>query len=174
MRREPTQLLDISDDFGQLYWPRANDLPQIAPRFFVPLLEDKPQNPILEALKLEDINSNLPPRLFQPHLLPQELAALSLNAGQIIGQNTETNVEEIWKNALIRRHGIRVGFIFNHSVSSFTNMVIIAEWFTVLGSITAHTLKQSIVHPIPVRARPYGLCICSLLVSWFCSYPYKS
>ena len=107
---ESTQLLDVSDDFGQLYQPKAHDLPQIVPRFFVPPLEDKPQNPILEALNLESINSNLAPRLFQPHLLPPELVALSLNANQIVEQEPEAKVEELWKNALIRRRGVRVRF----------------------------------------------------------------
>jgi hypothetical protein len=40
----------------------SDDLSPIAPRFFVPLLEDKPQNPILESLKLEAANLNLPDR----------------------------------------------------------------------------------------------------------------
>lgn len=104
------QLLNIGDDFGQLYQPKAKDLPQILPRFFVPPLEDKPQNPILEVLELESVTSNLPPRLFQPHLLPQELAALSLNVSQVV-QQPETKVEEIWTNALVRNRGDRVRFI---------------------------------------------------------------
>jgi hypothetical protein len=111
--------LDVSDDFGLLYRPKANDLPQILPRFFVPLLEDKPQNPILEALNLESITSNLPPRLFQPHLLPQELTALSLNISQAVQQQPETKVEEIWTNALIRNRGDRVRFIISMSLRSF-------------------------------------------------------
>ena len=105
------QLLNISDDFGQLYQPKANDLPQILPRFFVPPLADKPQNPILEVLELEKITSNLPPRSFQPHLLPQELTALSLNVGQVV-QQTDLKVEEIWTNALVRNRGERVRFFF--------------------------------------------------------------
>jgi hypothetical protein len=40
----------------------SDDLSPIAPRFFVPLLEDKPQNPILESLRLEAANLNLPDR----------------------------------------------------------------------------------------------------------------
>ena len=111
MWHESAQLLDISDNF---YRPKANDLPKIVPRFFVPPLQDKPQNPILDALDLEIINSNLPPRLFQPHLLPQELAALSLNVGQIVvveqEEEPETKVEEIWTNAFIRKRGVRVRF----------------------------------------------------------------
>ena len=108
------QPLNISGDFGQLYRPKANDLPQILPRFFVPPLEDKPQNPILEVLDLESITSNLPPRLFQPHLLPQELTSLTLN----VSQEHETKVEEIWTNALVRNIGDRVRFIFSISLRS--------------------------------------------------------
>ena len=137
------QLLNISDDFGQLYRPKANDLPQILPRFFVPPLEDKPQNPILEALNLESITSNLPPRLFQPHLLPQELTALSLNVSQVIQQQPEKKVEEIWTNALIRSRGDRVRFSFSFSMSLCSVSwiwVTIAEWFIVMGSFTAHAL----------------------------------
>ena len=138
-RMRQDQLLNINDDFGQLYRPKANDLPQILPRFFVPPLEDKPQNPILEVLELESITSNFPPRLFQPHLLPQELTALSLDVSQ---QQPETKVEEIWTNALVRSRGDRVRFFFQY-VSSFCflNMVTIAEWFIVMGSITAHVLN---------------------------------
>lgn len=113
MWHEAAQLLDVSADFGQLSRPKASDLPQIVPHFFVPPLEDKPQNPILEALNLENINSNLPPRRFKPHLLPQELAALSLNVSEVNEQEPETKIEEIWKNALIRRRGVRVRFIFH-------------------------------------------------------------
>jgi hypothetical protein len=111
------QLLNISDDFGQLFRPKSNDLPQILPRFFVPPLEDKPQNPILEVLELESLTSNLPPRLFQPHLLPQELTALSLNVSQGVQQQTETKLEEIWTNALVRKRGERVRFLFFQTVS---------------------------------------------------------
>jgi hypothetical protein len=136
------QLLNVSDDFGQLYRPKANDLPQILPRFFVPPLEDKPQNPILEALNREIITSNLPSRLFQPHLLPQELTALSLNVSQVVQQQPETRVEDIWTNALIRSRGDRVRFIFfNVSSFCFLDIVNIAEWFIVMGSITAHALN---------------------------------
>ena len=116
------QLLDVGDDFEQFYRLKANDLPQVLPRFFVPPLEDKPQDPILEALKLENINSNLPPRLFQPHLLPQELAALSLN---VVQHEPETKVEDIWRNALIRRRGVRVRLSFN--VSSFSSIRLLLQ-----------------------------------------------
>lgn len=136
------QLLNTSDDFGQLYQPKATDLPQIIPRFFVPPLEDKPQNPILEVLELESITSNLPPRLFQPHILPQKLTDLSLNVSQVVQQQPETKVEEIWTNALVRNRGDRVRFIFfNVSSFCFLNMVTIAEWFIVVGSIAAHALN---------------------------------
>jgi hypothetical protein len=169
MWHDSAQLLDVNNDFGQFYRPK-DDLPQIVPRFFVPPLKDKPQNPILEALKLENINSNLPPRLFQPHLLPRELVDLSLKTNQIVEQEPEAEIEDIWKNALIRRHGVRVRFIFNLSILFHDT---VAEWFTLMGPIKAHALKQSIVHRIPVRARPEGLCICSLPVSRLCSQPYK-
>ena len=87
----------------------TNDLSQILPRFFVPSLEDKLQDPILEALNLEHTNSNLPPRLSQPHLFPPELAALDLN---VVQQEPETKVEEMWTNALVRRRGVKVCFLF--------------------------------------------------------------
>lgn len=117
------QPLNISGDFGQLYRPKANDLPQILPRFFVPPLEDKPQNPILEVLDLESITSNLPPRLFQPHLLPQELTSLTLN----VSQEPETKVEEIWTNALVRNIGDRVRFIFSISLRSVSWIWLILQ-----------------------------------------------
>lgn len=39
------------------------DLPHVMPIFFVPPLEDVPQNPIMDNLKIEEANLNLPKRL---------------------------------------------------------------------------------------------------------------
>ena len=140
MWHDSDQLLNISDDFGQLFRPKANDLPQILPRFFVPPLEDRPQNPILEVLDLESITSNLTPRLFQPHLLPQELTALSLNFSQVAQQH-EPKVEEFWTNALVRNRGDRVRLILCLFVQSSGQFVTPTEWFIVMGSITTHALN---------------------------------
>ncbi|KAF4620414.1 hypothetical protein D9613_000179 [Agrocybe pediades] len=57
--------------------PALEDLPRITPFFFVPPLENKPQNPIMESLKLEKMNTNLPPRPVPLKQLPDELEALT-------------------------------------------------------------------------------------------------
>ncbi|KAF8800266.1 hypothetical protein BYT27DRAFT_6840791 [Phlegmacium glaucopus] len=72
MWHEPVQLLDVSDDFRQLYRVKSNYLPQIVP------------------------------------CVSQELAALSLDT---VEQEPEAKVEEIWKNALSRKRGVRVRFM---------------------------------------------------------------
>jgi hypothetical protein len=58
-------------------------LPRLAPHFFVPPLENKPQNPITDILKLEALNTNMPARSYEP-LIPKELAVLSLDTSQIM------------------------------------------------------------------------------------------
>jgi hypothetical protein len=84
-------------------------LPRIAPSFFVPPLEDKPQNPIMDSLKLEKMNEMKPKRRFQPYQLPQELAILTLdNDFTSKEEETWTRIEELWNNAVIRKLGVRV------------------------------------------------------------------
>jgi hypothetical protein len=46
-------------------------------------LENKPQNPITDILKLEALNTNMPARSYEP-LIPKELAVLSLDTSQIM------------------------------------------------------------------------------------------
>src|SRR6266545_1915924 len=51
----PSASFDLSN-LGEKNDGDLQDLPPILPRFFVLPLEDKPQNPIMENLRLEDAN----------------------------------------------------------------------------------------------------------------------
>jgi hypothetical protein len=51
------------------------ELPRLAPHFFLPPLENKPQNPIMDILKPEALNTNMPARSYEP-LISKELAVL--------------------------------------------------------------------------------------------------
>ncbi|KAF8971184.1 gamma-tubulin complex, DGRIP91/SPC98 component protein [Flammula alnicola] len=87
-----------------------NDLPRIAPCFFVPPLENKPQNPIMESLKLEKMNMNMPLRYFQSQL-PPELAVLTMDTAHIKEEQSATKIEELWNNAVTRKLGIKNGIL---------------------------------------------------------------
>ena len=85
-----------------------HDLPRLMPRFFVPLLENKPQNPIMDSLKLEEANTNLPTRI-QLQRLPDELLTLSLANFEARGTRASpTSLQELWDSAAQRKLGVRV------------------------------------------------------------------
>ncbi|KAK7005800.1 spindle pole body component [Favolaschia claudopus] len=87
------QLPTLSDEFDQLTLKDA--LPELMPRFFVPPMLDKPQNPILETLKLRDPIAPVPTpsRL----LLPTELASVTLDSSPY---NFPKLRESIWTDAI--------------------------------------------------------------------------
>ena len=102
----------LSDFSHELDFQRPlEDLPRIAPHFFVPPLGNKPQNPIMDMLKLEALNTNMPARSYGP-LIPKELEVLTLDASQIIkeleGSPTRT-IQELWMQAATRKLGTKVG-----------------------------------------------------------------
>jgi len=83
-------------------------LPKIVPNFDVAPLEDRPQNPILDSLKLSKANENLPKR--RP--LVDALAALPpLVYIEPPSLTKEERDLEFWKAALERRAGVRVRFL---------------------------------------------------------------
>ena len=96
------------------------DLPRLAPQFFVPPLENKPQNPIMDLLKLEASNTNMPARSYEPPI-PKELAVLSLDTSKITkeleGSPTRA-IEELWTQAATRKLGTKVG-VLNSCGSNF-------------------------------------------------------
>ena len=83
-------------------------LPEILPRFFVPPLEDKPQNPIMDTLKLARINQSLPKRPRDIPRLPHELAFLVADASG--SDNHLDDMDQLWRSALTRTLGVRVCF----------------------------------------------------------------
>ena len=96
------------------------ELPRLAPHFFVPALENKPQNPIMDILKLETLNTNMPARMYEP-LIPKELAVLSLDTSHIMKEleaSPTRAIEELWKQAATRKLGTKVG-ILNSCGSNF-------------------------------------------------------
>ncbi|KAF9010717.1 gamma-tubulin complex, DGRIP91/SPC98 component protein [Cyathus striatus] len=77
-----------------------DELPELFPRFFVPPLEEKPQNPILEMLKLSATNQSLPPR----PLLPTERAGLASSQVESLSEvQPPTPVHVLWSELLTRK-----------------------------------------------------------------------
>ncbi|KAF9473401.1 gamma-tubulin complex, DGRIP91/SPC98 component protein [Pholiota conissans] len=87
-------------------------LPRIVPSFFVPPLEDKPQNPIMDTLKVENMNATKPARHFRPSQLPQELAILTFDK-DLPRKEEESweGIKELWDNAVTRKLGIQNGIL---------------------------------------------------------------
>ena len=80
-------------------------LPELPPRFFIPRLDDRPQNPIMDTLRIlqKKPHNSFIPAPAAPSL-PSELALLSedlLKAAQV----GKSNLEDIWRSAVQHRHG---------------------------------------------------------------------
>ena len=106
--------LDSPDDFNLdiKLSPGLDSLSRIMPHFFVPTLEDKPQNPIMENLKLESMNTTMAPRAFRPVRLPQELMTLAMDIAPLGGtQSYSQSVEEMWRNAVVRKRGVKASMV---------------------------------------------------------------
>lgn len=76
---------------------RAEDLPEVGPRFHVPSLVDKPQNPIMDTLKLlQDLN--LPQRALT---LPKELEILTTDICASLQRDSDTE-GSLWRTGAPR------------------------------------------------------------------------
>lgn len=93
----------------------SNQLPRIETRFFVPRLVDKPQNPIMDTLKLASVHTTAP---WLPPVLPMELSIIaSTPYPQPPPRPKNPNV---WYDAMTRNPGIRVCvFVGFHSSNWF-------------------------------------------------------
>ncbi|KAF8149545.1 Spc98 family-domain-containing protein [Crassisporium funariophilum] len=145
MWRPLEHLQDLSVELGRP--SMMNDLPRVIPRFFVPPLENKPQNPIMETLKLEDMNSNLPTRSYKPQYLPPELAILSL--GRPTEEESAYSVEQLWTNALIRKAGLKNGLLSwdrlrpSHSTRAFSTAFLSEQDDLVYASALYHVQPRT-------------------------------
>lgn len=72
--------LDL-DSFSDLRLGEADQLPPIQPHFFFAPLQDKPQDPILDAIKLAQASPAANPLYAQDPALPKELAILTTDLG---------------------------------------------------------------------------------------------
>ena len=93
--------MDFHNDFQVVLHATMDDLPPILPKFFVPHLTDKPQNPIMDTLKVSS-------KTLQPHL-PPEVAIISSISDLSLPPRRKDN---IWLEAMTRNSGIRVCLIF--------------------------------------------------------------
>ncbi|KAF9526505.1 Spc98 family-domain-containing protein [Crepidotus variabilis] len=88
------------------------DLPRIMPHFFVPALEDKPQNPIMESLGLEKANTLLPERKPRSFALSDDPSGLSVRVLKppeiaIVEEDRIAEVQALWLGAVVRKSGVR-------------------------------------------------------------------
>ncbi len=88
--------------------PTMCSLPELRPQFFIPRLEEKPQNPIMDTLRLWKNRSRLQVDLVaQSYMLPPELQLLSEDVIKF-EQAKRDQLESIWTRAVSRRHGSMV------------------------------------------------------------------
>ena len=98
------EIMDVNDA-----GPTICAMPQLRPHFFVPRLEDKPQNPIMDTLRLWR-NRSRPQEWTQEKsssALPPELRLLSEDVLQL-EYARKNQMQTIWTQAVTRRHGTMV------------------------------------------------------------------
>ncbi|KAI0356163.1 hypothetical protein OH77DRAFT_1423763 [Trametes cingulata] len=81
-------------------------LPDLQPRFFIPRLADKPQNPIMDTLRLMRTHEH--PRPVEPISLrvPLELQLLSEDVARFAQEKqAQARLEDVWRMAVSERHG---------------------------------------------------------------------
>ncbi|KAI0371144.1 hypothetical protein BV20DRAFT_1120885 [Pilatotrama ljubarskyi] len=85
---------------------RRDTLPDLPPQFFIPRLADKPQNPIMDTLRL--MRSHEQPRHAETATLriPLELQLLSEDVATFAQEKqAHTRLEDVWRLAASERHG---------------------------------------------------------------------
>ena len=85
-------------------------LPVLNPHFFIPRLEDKPQNPIMDTLRIMQnrLHDHPPPPTF---VLPPELHALSEDT-LLFAEKRRNALESLWELAASRKSGFGVSSVF--------------------------------------------------------------
>jgi hypothetical protein len=79
-----------------------DELPQVLPRFFIPRLQDKPQDPIMDALRIERES-----RASRHELSPPELVIISeANLQESSQGSPEEDLTLFWERAA--KEGVRV------------------------------------------------------------------
>lgn len=86
-----------------------NELPVLMPRFHVPPLADKPQNPIMDGLKFASIGDQ--PWAHSPQLLPPELTIIVDDFSSLAAVPNLSH--SIWTDAAKRKGGGRVSIFFD-------------------------------------------------------------
>lgn len=137
---------DLTNQVDEL---KFNELPPIFPRFFIPSLQDKPQNPIIDNIKLSERNretisdhprmrQSLPPEL---HIITDDLVRLRLENEHGLPEG-----DSIWDKLDVHGNPPKVyalRFIASVKLSRFPGSV------TFLGCTTANTPTNAHLDAVP-------------------------
>ena len=74
------------------------------PQFFIPRLEDKPQNPIMDSIRLMQ-NHPIGAQTYATPSLPLELRLLSEDIGQFEQDKRQLRLEPLWELPISRKVG---------------------------------------------------------------------
>ena len=135
---------------GEQHGRDLQDLVPILPRFFVPPLEDKPQNPIMENLRLEEANLRV---LKAPRRkVVDRRDDTKEKVVKVDDSSAAKGVETIWREAAEMKRGVTVRRLrFKGIVLQFkTNYLELSAF---LGQTTSYPPIQSISYRISLRTK---------------------
>jgi hypothetical protein len=92
----------VDDDLSR----HTDDLPQVLPRFFIPRLQEKPQDPIMDTLRIE-----LESGTSQPEPLPKLMNMAEVNVQGCSQGFPEEEGISFWEHAVKREARVQVSYI---------------------------------------------------------------
>lgn len=95
-------LAPIDDELNQ----HTYDLPQVLPRFFIPRLQEKPQDPIMDTLRIE-LESGAP----QPEPPPGLMNTTEVNVQECSQGSPEEEGILFWERAVKREVRVQVSCV---------------------------------------------------------------
>lgn len=141
-----TEPLGLTDEVGSTICA----LPNIPLQFFIPRLDERPQNPIMDALRLAQNRPRVHvPSQTKPSVLPLELQVL---AGDVVSfeEAKRNHLESVWQRAVSRRHGYMVCESLYQAKSTHAERIGPCRTKYCLGMLYDHPL----IH-VQVRLRSY-------------------
>jgi hypothetical protein len=94
----------VDDDLGR--HTDTDDLPRVLPRFFIPRLQEKPQDPIMDALRIE-----LEFGASQPEPPPRLMNIAEVNVQECSQGSPEEEGILFWERAAKREVRVQVSYI---------------------------------------------------------------
>lgn len=142
--------------------PALNEtLSELPPRFFIPRLADKPQNPIMDTLRLMRNAEHVKHAETTPLLVPLELGLLSEDIARFATEK-EARLDDIWQLAASHTNLYKVRACARSLSCSL--YAVPSESGLVLGCVAPFSRRECGAFTFPLRTNERHVCFRKILV----------